>query len=83
MVNIGSFLFDVTCTEPLNDAVIIAAIYNSNNELVSISIKQANGETEYYINMPSNESADHAKILVWEELDSARPRAVYEEILSL
>ena len=72
--------FYVTCDSDVDNAVMIAAVYDINGKLLSLDTQECDGVNEYILSVDKSGDEVYAKIMIWNSLNKMKPIGDAEEI---
>lgn len=72
--------FQVTCDSDVENAVIMAAVYDENGKLLSLDTQECDGVNEYILSVDKFGDEQYAKIMVWNSLNKMKPIGAAEQV---
>ena len=63
----------INLSEPIENGILIAALYDEQGRMISCSTTAANGNSEYLLNITSSENGSYIKTFVFNSLNSVKP----------
>lgn len=72
--------FQITCDSDVENAVIMAAVYDENGKLLSLDTQECDGVNEYILSVDKSGDEQYAKIMVWNSLNKMKPLGTAEQV---